>query len=141
GEPVADIVVRGNDLVATTILPEEVPSLIDEIPALCVAAAFASGRTEVRGAGELRVKESDRISAMIANLSALGVSCGEYEDGLWMEGPSTFKSAVCQSMGDHRIAMSMLILQKVGLELTLDDASCIDISFPDFRKVLENLPA
>jgi len=138
GEPVADIVVRGRDLVATNILPEEVPALIDEIPVLCVAAAFASGRTEIRGAGELRVKESDRIQAMITNLSALGVSCGEYEDGLWVEGPSSFADrAVCRSMGDHRIAMSMLVLQKAaGTELTLDDTACIDTSFPSFRSMI-----
>jgi len=143
GEPVADIVVRGRDLVATSILPEEVPALIDEIPVLCVAAAFASGRTEIRGAGELRVKESDRIRAMVANLSAFGVSCGEYEDGLWVEGPSSFSDhAVCNSMGDHRIAMSMLVLQKAaGTELTLDDTACIDTSFPDFRSIIAGLQA
>ncbi|MCL1926579.1 MAG: 3-phosphoshikimate 1-carboxyvinyltransferase [Syntrophorhabdaceae bacterium] len=141
GEPVADIVVRGKDLAATNIFPEEVPALIDEIPVLCVAAAFASGRTEIRGAGELRVKESDRIGAMVANLTALGISCGEYEDGLWVEGPSSFPDrAVCRSMGDHRIAMSMLVLQKAaGTELTLDDTACIDTSFPDFRSMIASL--
>ena len=141
GEPVADIVVRGCDLLAATILPEEVPSLIDEIPVLCIAAAFASGRTEIRGAEELRVKESDRISAMIANLTAIGVSCGEYDDGLWVEGTSSFtKGAFCRSMGDHRIAMSMLVFQKAsGTEIVLDDAACIDISFPKFRLTLEGL--
>ena len=143
GEPVADIVVRGRDLVATSILPEEIPALIDEVPVLCVAAAFASGRTEIRGAGELRVKESDRIRAMIANLSALGVLCGEYEDGLWVEGPSSFTDgAVCRSMGDHRIAMSMLVLQKAaGIELLLDDTACIDTSFPNFRSIIASLSA
>jgi 3-phosphoshikimate 1-carboxyvinyltransferase len=141
GEPVADIVVRGGDLLATKVFPEEVPSLIDEIPVLCVAAAFAYGRTEIRGAGELRIKESDRISAMIANLSAIGVSCGEYDDGLWVEGSSSFtKGAACRSMGDHRIAMSMLVFQKAsGIKIALDDATCIDISFPKFRLILEGL--
>ena len=143
GEPVADIVVRGKNLAATNILPEEAPSLIDEVPVLSVAAAFASGRTEIRGVGELRVKESDRIRAMVANLSACGVSCGEYEDGLWVEGASSFSDhAVCSSMGDHRIAMSMLVLQKAaGTELALDDTACIDASFPEFQSVIASLPS
>jgi 3-phosphoshikimate 1-carboxyvinyltransferase len=88
GEPVADLVVRGAALTAASVAPEEVPGLIDEVPALCVAAAFAAGRTEIRGAGELRVKESDRIAAMVDGLSSLGISCGETPDGLWVEGPA-----------------------------------------------------
>jgi 3-phosphoshikimate 1-carboxyvinyltransferase len=143
GEPVADLVVRGKELVAVRIQPEEVPALIDEIPVLCVAAAFAAGRTEIRGAGELRVKESDRIRAMVDNLSALGVSCGEYPDGLWVEGPSSFLGgAVCRSMGDHRIAMSMLVLRKAaGTALRVDDTTCIDTSFPGFRSMIASLHA
>src|SRR4030065_77976 len=81
GEPVADLVVRGAELVAARVAPEEVPGLIDEVPVLCVAAAFATGRTEVLGAGELRVKESDRIASMVSCLSSLGVACGEYPPG------------------------------------------------------------
>ena len=83
GEPVADIVVRGRGLAAAEIPPEEIPSLIDEVPVLCVAAAMAEGRTVIRGAAELRGKESDRIGAMVKELTTLGVSCGEYPDGLW----------------------------------------------------------
>ena len=91
--------------------------------------------------GELRVKESDRIRAMIDNLSALGVSCGEYPDGLWVEGPSSFLGgAVCRSMGDHRIAMSMLVLGKAaGTALRVDDTTCIDTSFPGFRSMIASL--
>jgi len=141
GEPSADIVVRGKELAGVRIAPEEVPGLIDEVPILCVAAAFASGRTEIRGAGELRVKESDRIGAMVQNLSALGVGCGEYPDGLWVEGSSTIRGGVaCGSRGDHRIAMSMLVLGKAaGREIAVDDTACIDTSFPGFRAMLEGL--
>jgi 3-phosphoshikimate 1-carboxyvinyltransferase len=141
GEPVADIVVRGRGLAGVRISPEEVPALIDEVPILCVAAAFAEGRTEIRGAGELRVKESDRIGAMAANLSALGVACGEYPDGLWIEGPSRIRAGVaCESRGDHRIAMSMLVLGKAaGGGVEVDDTACIDTSFPGFRAALEGL--
>ncbi len=141
GEPVADIAVRGGRLSATRIDPGEVPGLIDEIPALCVAAAFAEGRTEIRGAGELRVKESDRIGSMVSNLSSLGVSCGEYPDGLWVEGPAELRpSFPCRSHGDHRIAMSLLIFEKAaGMKLAIDDVSCIDTSFPGFKALLEGL--
>ena len=141
GEPVADIVVRGRELAGVRISPEEVPGLIDEVPILSVAAAFAEGRTEIRGAGELRVKESDRIGAMVENLHAVGVSCGEYPDGLWVEGPSPIRGDVaCGSRGDHRIAMSMLVLGKAaGRTLAVDDTACIDTSFPGFRTLLEGL--
>lgn len=141
GEPVADIVVRGKGLKGVRIAPEEVPGLIDEVPILCVAAAFAEGRTEIRGAGELRVKESDRIGAMAASLSALGVSCGEYPDGIWVEGPTRIRGGVtCESRGDHRIAMSMLVLGKAaGSDVRVDDTACIDTSFPGFLAMLERL--
>jgi 3-phosphoshikimate 1-carboxyvinyltransferase len=143
GEPVADVVVRGEDLRAARVAPDEVPGLIDEIPALCVAAAFASGRTEIRGAGELRVKESDRIGAMVAALSSLGVACGEYPDGLWVEGPSRFRPAgPCDSRGDHRIAMALLVLGKAaGIPVEVSDTACIDTSFPGFPAALKGLTA
>ena len=141
GEPVADIVVRGGELTATRVTPEEIPGLIDEIPALCVAAAFAAGRTEIRGAEELRVKESDRIGAMVSALSTLGVPCGEYPDGLWIEGPARLHpTGPCDSRGDHRIAMSLLVLGKAaGVGLKVNDTACIDTSFPDFQELLEGL--
>jgi len=141
GEPVADIVVRGGELSGTRVVPEEIPGLIDEVPALCVAAAFATGRTEIRGAEELRVKESDRIGAMVSALSSLGVACGEYPDGLWVEGPARFRpTGPCDCRGDHRIAMSLLVLGKAaGVEIQVNDASCIDTSFPGFQVILEGL--
>ena len=141
GEPVADLVVRGAELVAARVAPEEVPGLIDEVPILCVAAAFAAGRTEIRGAEELRVKESDRIASMVDCLSSLGIPCGEYPDGLWVEGPAVVSPAgPCDSRGDHRIAMSLRILgaaAKVRIEVT--DVDCIDTSFPGFPSLLEGL--
>jgi len=142
GEPVADIVVLGEELSGTRVVPEEIPGLIDEVPALCVAAAFASGRTEIRGAEELRVKESDRIGAMVSALSALGVDCGEYPDGLWVEGPARFHpTGPCNSRGDHRIAMALLVLGKAaGMDVKVNDTACIDTSFPGFKETLEGLP-
>jgi 3-phosphoshikimate 1-carboxyvinyltransferase len=143
GEPVADLVVRGEELRAARVAPDEVPGLIDEIPALCVAAAFASGRTEIRGAEELRVKESDRIGAMVTALSSLGVACGEYPDGLWVEGPSRFRpTGPCDSRGDHRVAMSLLVLGKAaGVPVEVSDTACIDTSFPGFPAALAGLTA
>jgi 3-phosphoshikimate 1-carboxyvinyltransferase len=141
GEPVADIVVHGMPLTGTDIVPEEIPSLVDEGPALCVAAALAKGRTVVRGAEELRVKESDRIGTMIAALHALGVRCGEYPDGMWIEGPSGIASGVrCDSRGDHRIAMSLSILSAAtGVPVAITDTACIETSFPGFRGLLDEV--
>jgi 3-phosphoshikimate 1-carboxyvinyltransferase len=141
GEPVADLVVHGADLAAANVSPEEVPGLIDEVPALCVAAVLAAGRTEIRGAGELRVKESDRIAAMVAGLSSLGIPCGEYPDGLWVEGTSPVRpGGPCDSRGDHRIAMSLRILgAAAGVPVDVTDAECIDTSFPEFQRLLGGL--
>ena len=141
GEPAADILVRGEELTATRVDPGEVPGMIDEVPALCVAAAFASGRTEIRGAEELRVKESDRIGAMVSALSTLGVACGEYPDGLWVEGPARIHpTGPCDSQGDHRIAMSLLVLGKAsGESVEVNDIACINTSFPGFKEMLEGL--
>lgn len=141
GEPVADVVVYGMPLTGTEVAPEEVPSLIDEVPALCVAAALAEGRTVVRGAGELRVKESDRIGAMAAALAALGVRCGEHPDGLWIDGPAGIVPGVrCDSRGDHRIAMSLSVLSAAtGVPIEVTDTACIDTSFPGFRDLLNGV--
>jgi 3-phosphoshikimate 1-carboxyvinyltransferase len=141
GEPVADLVIRGADLRGTQLVPGEIPGLIDEVPVLCVAAAFAEGRTEIRGAGELRVKESDRIGAMVSNMASLGVACGEYPDGLWVDGPARFRPNVpLASRGDHRIAMSLLVLGKAaGLDVSVKDTACIDTSFPGFKAMLERV--
>ena len=143
GEPVADIAVIGMPLTGTEIAPEEVPSLVDEAPALCVAAALARGRTVLRGAAELRVKESDRIGTMTAALNALGVRCGEFPDGMWIEGPARIAPGVrCDSRGDHRIAMSLQVLSAAtGTPVGITDTACIDTSFPGFRGLLSEVVA
>ena len=135
GEPVADILVRGRGIRGTEVSPAEVPSMIDEIPALCAAASLAEGRTEIRGAGELRVKESDRIGAMARELSALGVPCGEFPDGLWIEGPSRIAEGKrVDSHGDHRIAMALMVLSAAsGVPVAVSNPACIATSFPGFE--------
>ncbi len=141
GEPVADIVVRGRGLAAAEIPPEEIPSLIDEVPVLCVAAAMAEGRTVVRGAAELRVKESDRIGAMVKALTTLGVPCGEYPDGLWVRGPARITGGQrVDSCGDHRIAMALMILSAAsGIPVEISDTACIATSFPGFPETLREV--
>lgn len=141
GEPVADIFCRsGAALSAVKVSPELVPSLIDEFPILCIAAAFASGTTIITGAAELRVKESDRIKAMATELRKLGAEIEEYPDGLSINGTGRLRGAVVESHGDHRIAMSMAIagLAAEGTT-TITGASAVDISFPGFFEILRGL--
>ncbi|OWK32433.1 3-phosphoshikimate 1-carboxyvinyltransferase [Sphingomonas mucosissima] len=143
GEPVADLRVRHAALRGIDVPHDLAPSMIDEYPALFVAAAFAQGRTIARGADELRVKESDRIAVMKAALMANGVRCEEHEDGLTIEGsggdPIAGGAEVASKL-DHRIAMSMAI---AGLHarapITIDDASPIATSFPGFFDLLHTL--
>lgn len=140
GEPVADISVTHSQLSGIEIGGDLVPRSIDEFPILCVAAALAHGKTKITGAKELRVKESDRIAAMAAELRKMGVNVEELEDGLIIEGREKLKSASIQSYGDHRIAMSMAIaaLMADG-ETTISDTDCINTSFPGFVEILERL--
>ncbi|MBS0283923.1 MAG: 3-phosphoshikimate 1-carboxyvinyltransferase [Proteobacteria bacterium] len=143
GESVADLHVRHAALRGIEVPPELAPSMIDEYPALFVAAAFADGRTVARGAEELRVKESDRIAVMKAALEANGVSLTEHEDGLTIHGTGGDAipgGARIASKLDHRIAMSMVI---AGLHarapVTIDDAAPVRTSFPTFFELLESL--
>ena len=143
GEPVADLRVRHAPLSAIDVPHDLAPSMIDEYPALFVAAAFARGRTVARGAHELRVKESDRIAAMRAALEACGVSCTEHEDGLSIDGTGGNAipgGAQVASKLDHRIAMSMVV---AGLHaakpVTIDDASPVATSYPAFFQTLAEL--
>lgn len=133
GEPVADLKVRSSRLRGTTLLPEEVPCCIDEIPILCVAAAFAQGKTKITGAKELRVKESDRIAAMASNLSAMGVDTVERPDGLEIEGRGGVEAFQGRSWQDHRIALSLIVaaLAAEGPSRVLG-GDCVNISFPGF---------
>ncbi len=133
GEPVADLRVRSSRLQGTTLLPEEIPGCIDEIPVLCVAAAFAEGTTRITGAGELRVKESDRIAAMAWNLSEMGVDVVERTDGLEIEGRGKIEAFRGRSWQDHRIALSLIVaaLAAEGPSRVFG-GECMNISFPGF---------
>lgn len=141
GEPVADIYCKSaGSLKAVKISGDIMPSLIDEFPILCVLATQAEGITEIRGAEELRVKESDRIKAMAAELKKMGVELEEYPDGIAIKGRSCLKGCEVESYHDHRIAMSLAIAALVAEgTTTINNASCVDISFPRFFRELEKL--
>lgn len=140
GEPVADLRVRGARLRGTTIGSETIPRLIDEVPALAVAAALAEGETVISGAGELRVKEVDRLSALAGELSKLGIAISAAGDSLRITGGRRLRGAVVSSRGDHRMAMSLAI---AGLfadgETTVEDVACVETSFPGFARLLEEV--
>jgi len=140
GEPVADVVVRSSRLTGTAIPGEMVPRLIDEVPALAVAAACASGRTEVRDAAELRVKESDRVATVVSALSALGVAAEERADGMVIEGGAGIRGGEARTHGDHRLAMALAVAGLCSREgVTLDDAACVAVSYPGFWSDLARL--
>lgn len=141
GEPVADIYCKSaGSLKAVKISSDIIPTLIDEFPILCVLATQADGVTEIRGAEELRVKESDRIKSMASELKKLGVELEEYPDGISIKGKAFLKGAVVESYHDHRIAMSLAIAALVADgTMTINNASCVDISFPGFFEVLKSL--
>jgi 3-phosphoshikimate 1-carboxyvinyltransferase len=112
---------------------ERVPDMIDEFPAFAIAAACAEGTSRVRGAHELRVKESDRIAAMGRGLGALGVAVEEYEDGMAIEGSGGFAGGTIDSRGDHRIAMSFAVASlRARAPLRILDCANVDTSFPGF---------
>lgn len=143
GEPVADLRVRHATLRGIDVPHDLAPSMIDEYPALFVAASFAQGRTVARGADELRVKESDRIAVMLAALTANGVSCEEHQDGLTITGtggePIAGGATIASNL-DHRIAMSMVVAGFHARQaITIDDASPIATSFPNFFDLLQML--
>jgi len=132
GEPVADLRVRAAPLRGIELPVELVPDMIDEFPALFVAAALAEGITRVRGAAELRVKESDRIAGMARGLSALGVNLVEHPDGADIEG-GTIRGGEVDSLGDHRLAMSFAIAaQRAGGDVLIRDCANVATSFPGF---------
>ena len=140
GEPVADLLVSPGALRGTEIAPDEVPALIDELPVLAVLAATADGETRVTGAGELRVKESDRLAMLAANFRAVGVDCEELPDGLVVRGtPGSLRGRVVTA-GDHRIAMAFGVLGALpGNEIRIDDPAVAAVSFPGFWQQLRAL--
>jgi len=133
GEPVGTIIARPSHLEAIEIGPDEVPAMIDELPLFACLAAHASGESVVRGAAELRVKESDRIAAVVSNLRRLGIEAEELPDGFRVRGSRQRLSGGVETRGDHRIAMSFGVLAQVpGNDIRLDDRRCVEISFPTF---------
>jgi 3-phosphoshikimate 1-carboxyvinyltransferase len=137
GEPVADLKVTGGRLNGVEIGTESVARTIDEYPILAVAAALADGVTVISGVKELRFKESDRISAMTEGLRRLGVIVEEREDGMTIRGREALQGNKVRSFADHRVAMSLAIAglhAEGGVEI--DDAQCVDISFPAFFDLL-----
>jgi 3-phosphoshikimate 1-carboxyvinyltransferase len=141
GEPVADIHCKGGaELKAVSINKEEIPALIDEFPILCVAATQANGTTTIRGAEELRVKESDRIRSMATELRKMGVAIEEFGDGLSIKGQNGLKGANIESYGDHRIAMAMAIAGLIADgETIIHGISSVNISFPGFFQIIRKL--
>ncbi|MBC7961973.1 MAG: 3-phosphoshikimate 1-carboxyvinyltransferase [Steroidobacteraceae bacterium] len=140
GEPVADILVRSSRLKGTAISGSVVPRAIDEFPVVCVAAACAEGLTSIRDAKELRVKETDRITAMANNLRTLGVVVTETDDGMDITGSERLSGGEVESFGDHRIAMSLAVAALVATdEITILDIDCVATSFPSFFQLLEKV--
>ncbi len=136
-EPVADLEVRASNLHGITIAGKIIPNIIDEIPVLAVAAAMARGKTIIRGAKELRVKETDRIKSMASQLKKMGANISERKDGLVIQGPAKLKGAVVDSFGDHRTAMSLAVAALAAEGKTvIKDTACINTSFPGFTKIL-----
>ncbi len=140
GEPVATLHLRRGGLVGTTITPDEVPSLIDELPLLAIVAARAEGETRVTGAAELRVKESDRIRAIVNGLRALDVDAEELPDGFVVRGGTQRLMGHIETQGDHRIAMAFGVL---GAErhnvVPVDDPFCCAVSWPSFWDDLKSV--
>lgn len=142
GEPVADLTVRHSHLTGTRIAGSLIPRLIDELPILAVAAAFAEGATEIADARELRVKESDRIATVSRFLRDMGVDVEERDDGMLIHGGLPLRGTEVQSDGDHRVAMSAAIAAiAAGVENRIDGAGSIATSFPTFISLLRILGA
>ena len=139
-EPQGKIRVIGGKLHGTVIGGAEIPNVIDELPILAVAAALAEGATVIRDAGELRVKETDRITAVAGNLRAMGVPVTETEDGMVIEGGHPLHGARLQCFGDHRIAMAFAI---AGLfaegETVIENVECVATSYPTFGATLDSV--
>jgi 3-phosphoshikimate 1-carboxyvinyltransferase len=140
-EPVADIEVEFSQLKGVKISPQEIPSLIDEIPILAIVATQAEGITEIRGAKELRVKESDRIKAIVENLQKMGAKIEELEDGMIIHGKTPLKGNVkIKTYNDHRIAMAFTIAGLIAEgPVELDNYECVAISYPSFFEDLKKL--
>ncbi|MCK5534025.1 3-phosphoshikimate 1-carboxyvinyltransferase [bacterium] len=139
-EPVGDLWIKGSLLRGIEIRKEDIPGLIDEIPILAVAATQAKGITEIKGAEELRVKESDRIKVMSLELSKMGAKIEEKKDGMLIYGPTKLKGCPVDSFGDHRVAMALSVAGLVASGRTvINNTDCINTSFPGFEEILKSL--
>jgi 3-phosphoshikimate 1-carboxyvinyltransferase len=136
-EPIGDIEISYNGKLSAVTVEENIAWLIDELPALSIAMAVAEGKSLVKNAKELRVKESDRISTVLEGLDNCAITTIEYEDGYEITG-SSLKSATINSYGDHRIAMSFAIAG-VSCGMQIEDIACIDTSFPNFFEILQEI--
>ena len=133
GEALADLQIKSSTLRAIELGGEEIPRLIDELPILAVAASFAEGTSIIRGVGELRVKESDRLAAIDKEFNKLSTGTIEVDsDTLIIHGGNKKIFNACQTYGDHRIAMSLGIMGMAGAGVELDDTDCVSISYPNF---------
>jgi len=145
GEDIGDLVVRTSTLRGIAIPPERAPAMIDEYPILAVLAAFAEGRTVMRGLGELRVKESDRLAGVARGLEAIGVHVEELADGLIIEGrgpDGVGGGARIATYKDHRLAMSFLVAGQATVHpVSIDDSTMVRTSFPGFRGLMRGLGA
>jgi len=142
GEPVADLRVRSSSLHARRVEGDTVVRMIDEFPIFVVAATQADGETVVQDAGELRVKESDRIAAVSAELRKMGAEIEERPDGFVLRGPRRLHGARVQSAGDHRLAMALVVAGLIATgETVVEGSQVIDDSFPGFVGLMQQLGA
>ena len=133
GETVADITVRSSSLKGTTVGGDIIPRLIDELPIIAVAAVFANGQTVIKDAQELKVKETNRIRAVVDEFNKCGIDITETDDGMIINGGKSIHGADFKTYGDHRMAMSLTVLaQLANGESTLDDSDCACVSYPTF---------
>lgn len=133
GETVADITVRSSSLKGTTVGGDIIPRLIDELPIIAVAAVFADGQTVIKDAQELKVKETNRIRAVVDEFNKCGIAITETDDGMIINGGKSIHGADFKTYGDHRMAMSLTVLaQLADGESTLDDSDCACVSYPTF---------
>jgi 3-phosphoshikimate 1-carboxyvinyltransferase len=139
-EPVGQVSVSGGRLHGIELGPADVAAAIDEIPILLAVATQAEGVTTIEGAGELRIKESDRLSSMAEGLRRMGAGVEERPDGITVSGPCKLKEATVDSRGDHRVAMALAIAGLVADgPTTIEDADCVEVSYPQFFDHLRQL--
>ncbi len=139
-EAKGEVSAKYSHLKAVTIKSEQIPSLIDELPILMVAATFAEGETKILGAGELRVKETDRINSMVSNLSQMGADIESSNNDIIIRGPTRLTGCTVDSFNDHRTAMSIAIAGLIASgHTTIKNIDCVNISFPGFFEALSSL--